>query len=378
MASELALGGHPCGVQPEGNRWLSRDGSSCQPSGLGALAKVALRHEGLWLQELLPLLDAVDLCRMAAASRALYVYAQHDELWRALVLRAANAAAAAATNAPATAPSPPPLPFGATWQATFAAMAQTQTRARATTTASDGSVGPARSPYPPLRVAGFYSDLLFKAWYCATADISPSWLSVDNIPRRQVGQLTVADFQAQFERPNMPVILQGGMTDWPAAKLWDEAYLARQAGQARLDAGGFHFTLPEYLAYAHAVTDDQPLYLFDKSFASKVPQLGHDYTVPPYFQDDLLSVLGAARPDYRWLIVGPARSGSVFHKDPNATSAWNACITVRHRRRVRSPVRDATSPCCNGVGPRNGRSTWAPPVPRRRAQAWFACLPPPY
>ncbi|KAF8933167.1 hypothetical protein BGZ52_008441 [Haplosporangium bisporale] len=33
------------------------------------------------------------------------------------------------------------------------------------------------------------------------------------------------------------------------------------------------------------------------------------------------------RPDYRWLIVGPARSGSTFHKDPNATSAWNAVIT---------------------------------------------------
>ncbi|QRW26964.1 F-box and JmjC domain protein [Rhizoctonia solani] len=37
--------------------------------------------------------------------------------------------------------------------------------------------------------------------------------------------------------------------------------------------------------------------------------------------------MGDKRPDYRWLIVGPAKSGSTFHKDPNATSAWNAVIT---------------------------------------------------
>jgi hypothetical protein len=41
---------------------------------------------------------------------------------------------------------------------------------------------------------------------------------------------------------------------------------------------------------------------------------------------DLFSVLGSNRPDYRWLIVGPERSGSTFHIDPNSTSAWNACI----------------------------------------------------
>ena len=50
--------------------------------------------------------------------------------------------------------------------------------------------------------------------------------------------------------------------------------------------------------------------------------------VPKYFDEDLFSVLGdEGRPDFRWLIMGPPRSGSTFHKDPNATSAWNAVIT---------------------------------------------------
>lgn len=76
-----------------------------------------------------------------------------------------------------------------------------------------------------------------------------------------------------------------------------------------------------------------------------------DYSVPEYFSEDLFSVLGASRPNFRWLIIGPSRwllllkkstwfvlkhshvvtmrqcrSGSSFHIDPNSTSAWNAVI----------------------------------------------------
>ena len=53
--------------------------------------------------------------------------------------------------------------------------------------------------------------------------------------------------------------------------------------------------------------------------------------VPSCFSEDLLAVLGSGRPDHRWLIWGPARSGSTFHKDPNATSAWNAVVRGRKR-----------------------------------------------
>ena len=89
--------------------------------------------------------------------------------------------------------------------------------------------------------------------------------------------------------------------------------------------------------------------MFDKFFADTAPELADDYTVPDYFDDDLFDLLipkhgseyarstdagrrqdaktsGSPRPANRWLIIGPKRSGSTFHIDPNGTSAWNALV----------------------------------------------------
>lgn len=80
-------------------------------------------------------------------------------------------------------------------------------------------------------------------------------------------------------------------------------------------------------------SDESPLYLFDRSFVEKMSlTVGKDepkssYWSPSCFGDDLFSVLGPHRPDSRWMILGPKRSGSTFHKDPNATNAWNAVLT---------------------------------------------------
>ena len=102
----------------------------------------------------------------------------------------------------------------------------------------------------------------------------------------------------------------------------------------RFRAESVDWPLKVYIEYMRNCSDESPLYLFDRAFAERMhltissqPEKSADYWPPTCFGEDLFSVLGSQRPDHRWLIVGPERSGSTFHKDPNATSAWNAVIT---------------------------------------------------
>ncbi|KAL9060493.1 MAG: hypothetical protein Q9162_000666 [Coniocarpon cinnabarinum] len=99
-----------------------------------------------------------------------------------------------------------------------------------------------------------------------------------------------------------------------------------------------------YVQYMQGNGDESPLYLFDSRFAEKMgleiddgmrgrvdsaADSQVDYTPPIAFSPDLFTVLGKERPSHRWLIMGPPRSGSSFHTDPNGTSAWNAVLKGR-------------------------------------------------
>jgi hypothetical protein len=63
--------------------------------------------------------------------------------------------------------------------------------------------------------------------------------------------------------------------------------------------GNMPMSFQEYLKYAASTSDDMPLYLFDKDFLATAPHLAHDFSVPAVFTEDLFSVLGPKRPDYR-------------------------------------------------------------------------------
>jgi hypothetical protein len=67
-------------------------------------------------------------------------------------------------------------------------------------------------------------------------------------------------------------------------------------------------------------------------FGESAPALLDDYSVPYLFQEDFFYVLDYdQRPAFRWLIIGPERSGASWHVDPGLTSAWNTLLCGRKR-----------------------------------------------
>lgn len=70
-------------------------------------------------------------------------------------------------------------------------------------------------------------------------------------------------------------------------------------------------SLESYAHYIRIQHDETPLYIFDANFADRDSEMAEAYEVPKYFQEDFFSVLPDKRPPYRWIIIGPARSGEI-------------------------------------------------------------------
>jgi hypothetical protein len=177
--------------------------------------------------------------------------------------------------------------------------------------------------------AGLYSDWLYRPFFCAHTSL-PRYAR--GIPRAnriaRLADMTPAEYSARWS--DAPFILTEPVRAWPAFGRWSTEHLLKAHGAAAFRAEAVDWPLRTYVDYMRDNRDESPLYLFDRAFAAKmnVDAAGKPpYRAPACFGDDLFALLGDARPDHRWLILGPARSGSTFHKDPNATSAWNAVLT---------------------------------------------------
>ena len=160
------------------------------------------------------------------------------------------------------------------------------------------------------------SEVLVQPYLNATIDLSRFERIKDSIPR--FTSMDSEDFGGGWYAK--PFILTDIVSKWPAYTKWDIEYLLSQfpSGDATFQIEAVEWSLPTYIRYMSSNRDESPLYLFDKDFATKTTADGipleKDYSIPETFREDLFTLLGGARPDHRWLIVGPERSGSTFHK----------------------------------------------------------------
>lgn len=195
--------------------------------------------------------------------------------------------------------------------------------------------------------SNLFSDVLHRPFFCTHIPLEPY---VTNIPaRNQIQRLTDCGPDVIFES-DRPIILTEPTRRWPVFNDWSVDGLRSRYPLVKFRAEAVDWPLSTYVNYLRNNNDESPLYLFDRAFADKMdlfvpdsssahlyessdPQSAADLPRPAYWpptcfgsDQDLFSVLGHQRPDHRWLIIGPARSGSTFHKDPNSTSAWNAVL----------------------------------------------------
>lgn len=127
----------------------------------------------------------------------------------------------------------------------------------------------------------------------------------------------------QFNKSKSPFILTG--YSWPN---WELESLNKKYGDINFQQESVNWTLSKFIEYLQSNNDESPLYLFDcRSKAMEQIRKEYSSNIPDIFKEDYFKLLANSRPDHSWLIIGSARSGSTFHKDPNNTSAWNACIT---------------------------------------------------
>ncbi|KAJ5692614.1 hypothetical protein N7462_002037 [Penicillium macrosclerotiorum] len=285
-----AIPSHPLGVKPSGNALLAtynlRD-------AIGQFRR--LPDELIIL--LLESFSGTDLLRIGRTCKAFYAFTRAEELWKALFVESHLEG----------------FTWRGTWRSTYLNLPP--------------------SKVPMVDCSHLYSDVLYRPFNCAHIALDPY---VRNIPVRnqipRLSDLSPEDFDADWA--DRPFILTEPVKAWPVYKNWSVGTLLSRYGQEKFRAEAVDWPLRTYGDYMADNADESPLYLFDRAFVPKMgltvgqPDQTPDasYWPPACFAEDLFSVVGSDRPDHQWLIVGPERSGSKFHKDPNATSAWNAVL----------------------------------------------------
>ncbi|XP_020593236.1 F-box protein At1g78280 [Phalaenopsis equestris] len=194
----------------------------------------------------------------------------------------------------------------------------------------------------PLHFDGFSSLFLYKRWYRCFTTLDGFTSDGKDLERRNNQSLEAFNNKIDEKKP---VLLTEVASTWPARYKWTVDQLLSNYGDvsfriSQRSSKKITMKLKDYVSYMNCQHDEDPLYIFDDKFGEVAPALLQDYCVPSLFQEDFFDVLDYdQRPPFRWLIIGPERSGASWHVDPGLTSAWNTLLCGRKRWALYPPGR---------------------------------------
>lgn len=291
---------HPLGIKPSGNALLSPERAArARSGGLGAFA--ALPDE--LVLEILTLLLPRTLFRLQAVSRAFFVFSRHQALWKVHYISAAETRMDR---------------WEGDWRRTFwAAFCAPGNVVRVLRDEEDDVKRKLDLVMPAdgILASDLCSDVLYQPHLC-TAPLNHYFntpTALTNLTRHDAASLDAATFAKLYAEKSIPVVLTNLMTTWPCytqeRHSWSLPSLISRFGGTPFRAEAVTVPLDVYGEYARSAeraegaVDESPLYLFDSEFVRRTNgQMGEEFAVPPLFGEDLFRVMGAERPDHRWLV----------------------------------------------------------------------------
>ena len=270
--------GHPLGVKPQGNALLEPD--FCREKTMGQLGLLSDELLLTVLQEL----DGESLLSLAHTCKALYAYCWFDELWKRVVYKQKT-----------------PSQWRGSWRKT--------------------ALGIDEEPKIDA-TSKVFSDNLYRPFELSQMNFREKIRQLNKHEIRHVkeSELDSEKFLNDYYRSPFIAKLSKPIAAWTIQDL------VNKFGNEIFRQEYMDWPLNLYAEYMKSNMDETPLYLFDcRSKAHKA--LVFEVPLANVFGQDFFTLLGQDRPDHQWLIIGPKRSGSNFHKDPNGTSAWNSIVS---------------------------------------------------
>ena len=324
---------HPLNVKPEGNSYLSTGDDYDTTKFLPRHVQMGVfcRFPDELIMYLISFIDDIESMKnLSHTSRIMYAYMYDEEMWKKIYIKQVTDGFKSKTDNGFS-------DWKGSWRSTLLNIKDTEQA----NLQLPGNILCSDVLYRPYQCSQVDYEKLFhkiikeEEIYCnrineTNDDLQTELKSLPNgrILRISENLLSMSDFNENFH--DKPFILTNSDKNrWPHWSLKD---LVKRFPDVVFRQEAVQWPLSLYSKYLANNKDESPLYLFDCSSVA-MKTLRKEYTVPDIFQYDLFTVFENqeinCRPDHAWLIIGPKRSGSTFHKDPNYTSAWNTAICGR-------------------------------------------------